>query len=366
MRAPWLWSAVAASACASPPANPIGGVALLDVDVTTGRVSTTSSAPLQFSVEMADHGVRMPQSIFIDGIDRVGTDTCPTESGIGISVFPAIVAVSPGRGGVDATGSLMVDLAGPVIARLAVAWTAPYTCSGAQQANGTSTLTIFPNGRIVRYDVATPSTTTLVQDGGACGCSSQSTFSFESFWSFTATQVVNPDGTPWSTGSPTGCAVYSNHTIGVAWPDGSTHERQTATISSFVHDWAADAATLPPTQQQVTSAIILSEQSSAASCGDVLADLDDFPITIGGQMIVTDTSGIYDDQRTHTDPVEIAAPRAIPKGFAIALDVGDFASVTRSPAADGAWYGVQSDGTRSIFWFRDGLAVGETITIEPR
>jgi hypothetical protein len=87
---------------------------------------------------------------------------------------------------------------------------------------------------------------------------------------------------------------------------------------------------------------------------------------IAGSSVSTDDSGIYVDKRQHDDRVDISAPRRIPKGFAVALDVGGFAEVTRSSGAEGDWYATQPDGDRTVFWFRDGLGVGETISIDPR
>src|SRR5262249_2794699 len=143
------------------------------------------AAPMSFAIELADHGVRMPQSLFIDSVDRLGTETCPVDSGVGIGVFPALDAVAPQRGGPDATGTIQVVWPGPVVGRVEVTWSTTYDCSGgSQQANGTSRFTIFPNGRVVRYDVATPSTTMLVQDGGSCGCGGQSNYGFSTFWAF--------------------------------------------------------------------------------------------------------------------------------------------------------------------------------------
>jgi hypothetical protein len=114
------------------------------------------------------------------------------------------------------------------------------------------------------------------------------------------------------------------------------------------------------------SAIQISKNSAPAKCADTLADLADFPIMIGGSSVSTDVSGIYVDTRSHSGRVEISAPRRIPNGFAVSLDVGGFGEITRSPPKDGDWYGAQSDEGRTLFWFRDGLDVGQTIAIEPR
>lgn len=365
MVARWVVLAVGAG-CASVPPDP-GEQRLLEVDAATGRVSTTSRAPMQYTVEFGDHGVRMPQGIFIDGVNRVANGSCPTEAGVGVSVYPAFVAAAPANGGDDATGGLTVEWAGPVIARVVVTWNVAYTCVGAQQARGTSTFTMFPNGRIVRHDVATPSSTMLPSSMTDCGCSSDTAFFFTSFWTFNgANQSVTSQGTAWMDGETSGCAVYPNHTIGIAWPDTDTRLTNPGGVSAFVHDWANSAPTLPATERELVSAIMLSEQTTAANCDDVLADLADFPIMVAGSMVVTDDSGIYVDTRHHAGRVEISAPRRIPRGFAISLDVGGFAEVSRTPQLPGSWYATQRDGGRTVLWFRDGLGVGETIAIDPR
>jgi len=364
MVARWLVVAVAAG-CAAVPSSPADRQ-LLDVDSTTGRVSTTSEVPIQFTIQFADRGVRMPQSIVLDGVNRVASGSCPTEAGIGIGLFPAANASAPGLGGDEASSTLDVDWSGPTLARVTIDWTLPYTCVNAvQQAHGTSTFTIFPNGRIVRHDIATPSTTMLRVDGTPCGCGAETNFYFTSYWAFSSAQNVMPDGTPMVDGARAGCAVYPNHTIGLAWPDTDTR-LLTDGMSAFVHDWATDSPTLAPNQRELVSAIILSNETAPARCGLVVADLDDFPITIAGSQVITDESGIYVDNRTHNDPVTITAPRRLPRGFAVSLDVGDYAEVTRTPEKDDGWFATQTDNGHVVFWFRDGLGVGESITIDPR
>jgi hypothetical protein len=270
-------------------------------------------------------------------------------------------------GGDNASSTLTVDMAGPAVARVKIDWTVPFTCALAQQqAQGTSTFTIFPNGRIVRHDVATPTMNMLTVDTNPCGCSAESNFYFTSFWGLARAQNANPDGSPFTDGATAGCAVYSNHMIGLTWPDGHTRVITENGISAFIYEWVTDSMTLPPDERELTSAILLSEETAPAKCGDVLADLDDFPIMIAGSSVVTDDSGIYVDGRQHTGPVVISAQRRVPHGFAVALDVGGLAEISRSPAVDGDWYGIQADGDRTVFWFRDGLGVGETISIDPR
>src|SRR5262249_19773832 len=150
----------------------------LDVNTDSGRVSSTDRAPLQFTLEFASGGAKMPQNLSIDGVNRLAEGRGPNEGGIGIAGYPALLAAAPMRGG-DTTASSMltVDMAGPAVARVKVDWTAPFPCNLAQhQAKGTSTFTIFPNGRIVRHDVTTPTTEALSVDANPCGCSAESNF----------------------------------------------------------------------------------------------------------------------------------------------------------------------------------------------
>lgn len=361
----WLVAAVAAAGCAAVPAGPADRP-LLTVDTSSGRVSTTSDAPIQFTLTFSDRSPRMPDSLVLDGVNRIASGTCPTEAGVGIGLYPALNVSAPGLGGDDATGSLVVELAGPTVARVTVNWATSFECNLAQQqGHGSSTFTVFPNGRIVRHDLATPSTTALAADLNPCGCASDTNFFFTSYWSFSKTQSVMPDGTLLLDRATAGCIVYSNHMIGMAWPDEDTRVLSDA-YTAFIHDWAADTPNLPPTERELTSAILLSKQTAPASCAAVVADLEDFPIMVAGSAVITDDNGIYVDRGSHDGQIDITAQRRVPRGFAVSLDIGGFAEVSRSTETDDGWFATQPDGDRTVFWFRDGLGVGETISIDPR
>jgi hypothetical protein len=362
----WLVVAVAAAGCANVPPDP-RDLRLLDVNEAIGLVSSTDRAPLNFSIQFASGGVRMPQSLSIDGVNRLIEGRCPNQGGIGIAVYPALNASAPLLGGATASSTLTFDMTGPAVARAKVDWTAAFECNLAQrQAKGTSTFTIFPSGRIVRHDITTPTNVALSVDTNPCGCSAESNFYLTSYWTFMLAQNVNPDGSPFTEGGLGGCTVYSNHMIALAWPDSHTRVITDNGAAEFTYEWVTDSMTLSPDERELVSAIQISKDTAPAKCADALADLDDFPIIVAGSSIVTDDSGIYIDNRHHTARVEISAPRRIPRGFAVALDVGGFGEITRSPPLDGDWYGAQHDNGRTVFWFRDGLDVGQTIAIEPR
>jgi hypothetical protein len=376
MHTGWLVLVAAAAGCVPVPAAR-NEQPLLVVDATTGRVSTTARAPVAYAVEFGDRGVRTPTAILFGGVNRLKAGACPFEGGVGVNVFPAVVATALGTGNAEAatelTDGLTVAWAGPVVARIIVKWHVPYTCNGTAQAlSGTSTFTLFPNSRIVRHDAVTPSTTTITSDGAQCGCGLDSSFVFATFWTFDGSSTnVQRDGTPWVDGASSfGCAVYPEQTIGVSLPDPATARlRRDEGASAFVHDWANNVATLPPTEKYAKSAIVLSASTQAAKCSDVVAELDDPKITIGGVANQSsDDHGIYQGRAMrYTERFEISATgQALPRGFVVSLDIGDHAALERSPPATGDWYATQRDGDRTLVWFRDGLAPGETIAIEPR
>ncbi|MEO7732757.1 MAG: hypothetical protein ABIY55_17435 [Kofleriaceae bacterium] len=376
MHTRWLVVVAAAGACVPVPpfrddAQPMPPqqAVLLNVNRETGETASTSDAPILYAVRFSDRGVRMPEAIIVEGEDVLQSGVCPYESGVGITVYPMFSA-SPGYVGTDPLNTLSVDWAGPVIARVTVGWSSKYTCNGAvQEASGTSTFTMFPNARIVRHDTAKPATSALVIDGVQCGCLKDDNFNFSSFWAFQpTTQTVLRDGTAWTDGtSALGCAVYPHHTIGVGFSD-PTHARLfTGTgAAAFTYDWEHTATTLPRDERQTTTAILLSKETQVSRCGDVTAELLDPQITIGGVQIGTDDSGIYPGPARQTTPYQIRSPVPLPRGFAVSLDLGAVPVVESSSPVTGAWYAAQVEGDRVLLWFRDGLAVGETITIDPR
>jgi hypothetical protein len=366
MRVWWLPTVAGVTACAPLPGPPVPDP-LLVVDRSTGHVATTPEAPMPFVIDFARDGVRMPQSLQIGGIERLGMGNCPHESGIGIGIYPAANAVAPSFGGAIGSSTLEVRREGPVVAEVRVGWTAQYSCPGTQQASGTTTFAIFPNGRIVRHDVAKPSNATLT-DQVTCGCGMAGQFYFTTFWTFAAgsQRDVKVDGTPYADGEPKGCVMYPNHSIGVSWGADTTRLTTEGGLSAYVFDWVNSAPTMPPDEKFTTSAIMLSAQTEPAKCSDVVAALADPGLFAGSAAIDSDDLGV------HVVPGHQEAPVVIkPRGerlpsFALAIDVGDFAELSRTPELDGDWYFFQPDGDRTLFWFPNGLGLGESITIDPR
>ena len=108
----------ALGACAAPAAEPTFAPALIDVDATSGEVV---SHDLAYHLGFAASGVRLPSSLVIgSGRELLANGTCPGESGIGVTVFPAVMA--SGLNGSMGTSQLTVVMAGPAVARVRVDW----------------------------------------------------------------------------------------------------------------------------------------------------------------------------------------------------------------------------------------------------
>jgi hypothetical protein len=105
-------------------------------------------------------------------------------------------------------------------------------------------------------------------------------------------------------------------------------------------------------------------------CGKILASIGDIPVMIGGTRLdVVDHDGIYRDPSTHKASFTIEpAGAAVPAGFVVSVDLGgaSHAAITRSPATARVAVAQRETSSRFLFVFFDGLAPGESITIEPR
>jgi hypothetical protein len=267
------------------------------------------------------------------------------------------------------------------VVKVKVTYEAEYSCPGPETLQGATEFTLLPGGRIVREDnMITPSSNQLGLDLH-CGCQQETdpqnrhNLFFSSFWTFDPSRAkqVQPNGSDVTEDIYAACTMYPDRAVGVRWEmRAGTNTRFQATPAMHVLDWASNATTLDPTPQSITSAIQISTQSPAgpSDCGKILALLDDVPLQIGNTMLpLTDHDGIYRDPAVHTDSFEIT-PRdqAVPAGFVVSVDLGgaSHAELTRSPAKTPLAIVQRESETRFLIAFVDGLAPGESVTIEPR
>lgn len=364
---------VLATACAHPAADTHQNTsALIEAAEIDGHVHVR--APGYTMIFGADGTVRLPESLEIGSHQNVfGTDICPLESQMGTAIYPGAAAVGgqPLGGG---TSTTMIEFDGPIMARVHVDYSLPYTCGpNAQHLAGKQTLTFFPDGRIVRQDTVTSSDTPLPA-AGQCGCANIGApdFFFTLFYAFDNTsQIVDQNDNPAQTdGRIEACAQWPDLTIGMHWGDPGTNTRISPNARpSFVLDMkTSSSAPFGPIKDSAhTSTMMIMSGSPHPACVTALTQIAQPSLTIEGTTVTTDAEGVYVDSRRHESAFTISSARVVPP-FLIALDLGDHARITSNVEHADGWYTAQNfDPTApTFFWFASGLASGETITIEPR
>lgn len=334
-----------------------------------------------FELDFAASGVHMPEHLIVDHVDVLGVDdTCRGENRIGIAVAPARQASA---GVADTNPEPTVLAAGPLIAKVKVQYALDYTCPNNERLSGTSEFTIFPSGRIARWDSQVqPSNNSLTQVG-ECGCQHETDsvnfqdLFFSSFWAFepVGANQVQANGNPVTDGVLAACTFYAEHAIGVAWqnpvPVGSHTRFHAQRTASHSLDWpTSNNRMILPTPQSVASAIqITSPAPSPNQCGAILDSLADVALTIGGENFKPDSDGIYHDPTVHTVAFDIAAATAdVPAGFAISVDLGgaDHAVIKRSDGTERIAVAQRELDNRFFIIVNDRLKLDDSLTIEPR
>lgn len=329
-----------------------------------------------YKLAFARSGVRMPDSLLINGDEMLAPDSCNREGKIGLAMFPAIDVIAGAHGDtIDSSVVATKGLQGPAVAQFTVHFDTSYQCDGTQHLVGDTIFTMFAGGRIVRKDTITPSNPLMATITGGCGCDSQAdAFFFTSFWAFKPLGASNVDsfGQPAADSVDRGCTLYGSQAIGVAWPMGSMNTRVGVNeVASWVFDFVANDTMITTATQSVISAIQISNQHVGnAECRGLLDRLLDVDVVIGGKTVSTGEDGIYVDDDVHKNPVVIrpSGSAALPAGSAVRLNLGNatHANVVRSPDNGNEASVVQRvDDTHVIFVFRDQLDPGQTITIEP-
>lgn len=361
---------VLVTACAHPGSDTHQNAALVEAAEIDGHVHVR--APGYTMVFGADGTLRLPESLAIGAHSNVlGMDVCPLESLMGAAIYPGAAAIGGEMlGGGTSTTNLEFD--GPLIARVHVDYSLPYSCGSSQHLTGKQTLTFFPDGRIVRQDVVTSSDTAL-QATPQCGCANIGApdFFFTLFYAFenTAQMVDAADNPTQQAGRIEACAQWPDLTIGLHWGDTGTNTRISPNARpSFVLDMktASSAPFGPITDSTHTSTMMIMAGSPHPSCLTALTQITQPIVTIDGTAVTTDEYGIYVDSRHHDTAFTISAARPIPP-FLVSVDLGDHAKITSNLEHSDGWYATQNfDPTSPTFiWFASGLAAGETITVEP-
>lgn len=323
----------------------------------------------------ADGTIIMPELLAIGTHGNVlGTDLCPLESKLGVAFYPGVTVIG-GESVNGGTSSGEMELGGPYVARARLKYSIPYACPSTQHFVGESVFTFFPNGRIHRTDQVIQTSDSTIMPNSMCGCEGlavpNSGYFVTSFYAYTNDAMMVDSMDRVAQGSvDSACAKWSDVTIGMRWLDSSATRISPNGAKSFVLDMMTSVSgNFPSVAATHSSVMKIVQGTPAPACGDVLALIAQPAVMVLDERIdATAEDGIYRDMHTHTGDITVRGTGATTPPFALTLKVGDHAKVRSSVEHAGFWYGTQTPADASgstLFWFDQGLADGEVVTITP-
>jgi hypothetical protein len=406
-----LATAVAAACLSIPPFRP--RVLLKPSQDATGTTVDGSNFSLHFAGGSQFH---LPDHLKIDGTDVLGhaASPCWGQTGTGFGVIPmppvsgdALADIPPA-----ATNQIQVVLGGPAVVQVRLDWSTHWTshpdgsvCSPNPKhtPGGTSTFTVFPDGRIVRHDILTdanPDTEQIAVDDCKCPDVSKKPgeFILSSYWAFSRTQLPQPyglgDNGPElpdmlpldSTDPPAIISQYpticlnsslSKYQVASVWvlPTGAG----SATYGYpdvFSHDVQKDGIPMLDFPWDVHGALFIEHSDCTAALKRAIDYSAKPMITINGHaQPPSQLDGIYggdlgDGKKGFDLPSDGKATLSgdLKGPFAVWLRFPDavVVPVATSPGKPPSFYVPQQVDDRSwILWFLDPLVPGETITVAP-
>jgi hypothetical protein len=366
-----------------------------EFDTTVIGRGTPGIPAFELHFRGGENTIHMPDRFRVAGSETLATTpNCLNESQIGIAMYPLATAAANFDGGTPTpngdvtTNFVSIDVNGSHVVRLTVGFSLDYACgTNNERVSGESTFVVYPTGRIVRADRKIRGATgTLQADLMNCSCDGNpqgNGKAFTSYWSFVQSTNANRDsdmltGSGDSSGA---CTMLPSGAIGVQYSQ-PQRVRSDASVSAHVFDFFNEAGELNLPDQEIVSAIQIEPAgatgSNSARCGAILDRLTNatavFSDSSGDRSYGLNQDGFYgDDFGTRREPFTIrpAGGSALPAGFTVAFDIagGGNAKITRDPAPtiEPVAY-VQRDfpgSTRFFLVFNEGLADGESVTIEP-
>ncbi|HET7505883.1 MAG TPA: hypothetical protein VFK02_32915 [Kofleriaceae bacterium] len=381
--------AVPGAACLSEPAyQPANAVSYAE-DGTGGTISGAG-----FSLHFASGtGFHLPDALKLDGTDLLGHDPgamCFAESEAGFLIAPT-PRISADGGAPAVSSQLAPVLRGPAIVQVQLDWTGQFACNRARVPGGSSTFTVFPDGRIVRHDTiddANPDEDGFSPQECECASGGDGLFTISSYWTlaqapfrqlYTSGQVDGL-GLPMPEEPNLGTACFDGGTfqVAVAWLP--TEDRNTTTILASGPLYGLHLrkvfgeSTIDPLKWSADTALVLEH----GGCKSALDRADDYSarpeLTINGAAVTAPArDGIYgSDQGTEPPGVPVAGRHAeltgmVKSSFAVWLRFAGSVGTVRAKlaGANGPWYLPQRVDDHSwIVWFRDPLVTGQLITID--
>lgn len=389
-------TAVLVTGCLStPPYKPEDGVSFTETGTgVPGSRGATVAAP-GFELHFADGDVfHFPDALKIDGTDVLGhdaTSACFGQNELGFLIAPTS-RISADGGAMVVTNRLEPVLRGPAVVQVKLTWATQLTCSAQRKPSGTATFTVFPDGRIVRFDtMADPSSASIAASTCSCGATDQQ-FNVITFWTFAGTgfrTLYAPDNNGVPLPLPqdklianydTSCVADPAHQVALAWRETlNTELSSSPAVVRFGHTLSdVGASVLGSYSYENHSAIFIEHQAEEAGCTAARARAEAFvtpphlfandsEVRLGSDGIYGGTDGGLLPGLPVSGRVALTGP--VKSSFAVWLrfpHAVDALDVTLE-GATGSWYMPQRvDDTSWIVWVRAGLAPGQTIAIEPR
>ncbi len=381
--------------CATPGALPDGD---LTVIAESKGILVTSTGAESYALRFSPGELQMPKSLTYRDTELIGaTQNASEESGVGVGLFPAWNAIASelllGRAQLGAVSSTAtIELAGPAVGRVRVAWSIAYTCAGGPHtATGESSFTVFPSGRIVDTErQINPANSILMGVGGACGIYQdsypESLYFPTTFWTFAGDPSANVDDHDLPLTDPNlgtdhrfsvACARWPGFAVGMRWPNAQSRFKYgDPTYNPFIHDYLPDINTSTVVDASLPTITTSLRLATGLACADLATGIPtlDLALTVADAPVVIADDGIFRDPTPHHGRFTVRAEgTGIPAGWALSLDVGgsDLVRVTRTHDNAGFYLAQKTgddgglDANRVILYFRDALDPTDTITIEP-
>jgi hypothetical protein len=396
----WTLAALPAAACLSTPSyKPEAAVSYTEEGTGQAAGATVTGTGTGFSLHFPGTGFHFPDQLSIDGVNVLGHDTmasCFDENEAGFQLSPSY-RISGDSGAPSASitrNELHPVLRGPAVVQVGLDW-AMHLGKSQHTTSGTSTFTVFLDGRIVRHDKLLDAGTPAAHVG-ECQClpGTGDNFNISSYWTFSRDAlpslfapgpVSGPLPLPDVNGEPSACFSGAAYQVATAFRAPASEIdtdllsiRDAGSMLKYIHFNAIGATQLDGLSWEDRSALFIDRSSCPTAFGRAKEYLDLAPLTINdAPVMLSENDGIYGGDTGNGHPgLALGTNRAVITGklvsaFAVWLEFKssvDLLRATRTggPAPTGAWYIPQQvDSHTWIVWFRDPLADLQTIVIEP-
>jgi len=389
-------AAVSTTGCFDiPPYQPQTSVSY--IDDKGGGGGTAKGA--DFSLHFAGGGFHLPDKLTIGSIDDVlghASEGCHDENEVGITIAPTL-RINADSKATQVTNGLMPVLRGPAAVQVKLDWASQFACTDNSSVlpKGTSTFTVFPDGRIVRddrLDDPNPqSPPAPVADVCICDPNEMTTsgFTVSSYWTLAQEHfqsLYSPDPTTFPimaeiTSPSTACIAGDAFQVGFAWPtmDQSTIHGAGTLIAFGRYNIINNTGMLDTFPWENSLAMFIER---GGNCMTTLAHAKAYntpstsALSINGSQPISASihDGIYGGAGANGPPgIRVTADRVeltgtVGNSFAVWLQFPHAVDALRAtlPGMTGPWYVPQQVANDSwIVWFRDALSANQTITIEP-